>query len=35
MVEKAHGEHDAAKRKKLVGKIDVRAEAILQAWMKS
>jgi hypothetical protein len=34
MVEKAHGEHDAAKRKKLVGKIEARAEAILEAWMK-
>ena len=34
MVEKAHGEHDAAKRKKLVGKIEASAEAILQAWMK-
>lgn len=34
LVEKAHGEHDAAKRKELVWKIETSAEAILRAWMR-
>lgn len=34
LVEKAHSEHDAAKRKELVGQIETSAEAILRAWMK-
>lgn len=34
LVENAHHEHDAVKRKKLVGEIETSAEAILWAWMK-